>query len=191
MEAYPVIQRVASGEAVRYVFLDLDVEEVEEHCKDELRTALVLHYGSIDTEQFLIRTLIDAEDAMAPIRKHVCELLSTVFGVPVINVKVDLEHKSKLDIRQIWNTTEKRVVTEVVKKRIIYYRECRETPDGERRKQDHEYSFDSRTRRGMVLEHVWKVMLALQSLEEAYIDIHENLVSRIHAAVERIENGDE
>lgn len=186
-----VLERVASGEAVKYVFLDLDVEEVEEHCKDELRTALVLHYGSIDTEGFLIRQIMDSQNAMAPIRKHVCELLTTVFGVPVINVKVDLEHKSRLDIRQVWNTNERRVVTEVVKKRIIYYRSCRETPEGEQKKQDHEYAFDPRTRRGMICEHVWKVMFALQALEEAYNDIHENLVTRIHAAVERIENGDE
>lgn len=180
-----------NGEAIKYVFLDLDDEEVKEHCKDELRTALVLHFGSIDTEQFLIRQLTEAEDAMAPIRKHVCELLSTVFGFPVINVKVDLEHKSRIDLRQIWSTEEKKVVTEVVKKRIIYYRECREDPEGNKRKQDHEYAFDPRTRRGLILEHVWKVMYALQSLEEAWNDIHENLVTRIHAAVERIENGDE
>lgn len=180
-----------NGEAINYVFLDLDDEEVKEHAKDELRTSLVLHYGSIDTEEFLIRQIIEAEDALAPIRRHVCELLTTVFGFPVINVKVDLEHKSRMDLRQVWSQEQKKVVTEVIKKRIIYYRECREDPFGEKRKQDHEYAFDPRTRRGMILEHVWKVMFALQSLEESYIDIHENLVTRIHAAVERIENGDE
>ena len=182
----------ASGEAIDYIFVDLDDEEVKDHCKDDLCASLTLHFGSIDVEQFLIRQIIESENAMAPIRRHVCELLTAVFGFPVINVKVDVEHNSKMDIRHVWNMRERKVVTEVVKKRIIYFRECREMPlSGEKTKQDHEYSFDPRTRKGKILEHVWKMMFALQSLEEAYKDIHENFVERIHDAVERIQNGDE
>lgn len=191
MEAYPVIEKVANTADLEYPFLDIDREAVDSYVKDELRTALTLHYGSIETEEWLTKTILEAINAVGPIVKHCCQLMSTVFGVHVINARVDLEHYVKTDIRHVYNQRERRIVTEVVKKKVIYYRSSRLTDEGEEIKQDHEYAFDTRTRRGLVLEHVFKILFAVQSLHESYQDVYENMVTRIAEAVQRIENGDE
>ena len=93
-------------------------------------------------------------------------LTKTTFTLLIINnsfIKAlfsEISHK--YDINQ------RKVVTEVIRKHVIYFREIHESYQGSGiwKKQDHIYAYDPRTRKGKLLEHCFFCLRAIQELIE-------------------------
>lgn len=181
-----------SGEAETYAYRDYQAFDVEMYLNETVLNSMQRFFGTVDTCNWLEHRVIDCQNNMEPLLRHCCELLTCVFGLRVVNAKVNLEHKTQTDIEQRFDVVQQRVENKVVKKYVIYFRELRETYNGsgEWKKQDHCYSFEPKTRRGKLLIHVWKILRAIQSMEEAFKDIHESLFDRLHEAMRQIEFGE-
>ena len=180
-------------ESVDYVFMDYDKDSVEEFKECSIIEQQINYFAKKNSAEWLANKLKDSCNMLEPVERHMCELLTCVFGMYVINCKVDLDHKTQTDITHRYDVNQRQVVTEVIRKHVIYFREIHESYQGSGiwRKQDHVYSFDPRTRKGKLLEHCFFCLRAIQELKYAYDDIQNNMVDRLHQAIRAMELGED
>ena len=117
-------------ESVDYVFMDYDKDALEDFKECSIIEQQINYFAKKDSAEWLANKLKDSCNLLEPVERHMCELLTCVFGMYVINCKVDLEHKTQTDISHKYDVNQRQVVTQVIRKHVIYFREIHESYNG-------------------------------------------------------------